>query len=226
MVKAGAGGVVVLVHREIAPIIAALMNETIAGGYWLNSGECWGYANRAITGTNTPSNHSWGLAVDLNAPHNPQSYQLVTDMPGWMVDLWRRRGFRWGGDYAGRKDPMHFEFLGTPADARRMVAELTQPPIPEPIPPPRVTDFPAGEDHLLRYDLQITLDDKGNGWTRVDVAAGDVVSLIGHGPYPPTDQYWNLPVLGRQDRDGQTVVTATEGPAGATVNVTMWAIDS
>jgi hypothetical protein len=95
-----------------------------------------------------------------------------------------------------------------------------------PIPPPRVTDFPAGEDHMMRYDLQISLDERGNGWTRVDVAAGDVVSLVGHGPFPPSDNYWNLPVLGRQERDGQTVVTATEGPPSGMVNVTMWALDS
>jgi hypothetical protein len=108
-------------------------------------------------------------------------------------------------------------------EMRRPWAVIT-PPQPQ-TPPPMVTDFPAGEDHMLRYDLQIALDDKGNGWTRVDVAAGDVVSLIGHGPYPPADAYWNLPVLGRQERDGQTVVTATEGPPGGTVNVTMWALD-
>jgi peptidoglycan hydrolase-like protein with peptidoglycan-binding domain len=28
-----------------------------------------------------------------------------------------RYGFRWGGDYTGRKDYMHFEFMGTPASA-------------------------------------------------------------------------------------------------------------
>jgi D-alanyl-D-alanine carboxypeptidase-like protein len=226
MAKVEAGGISVLVHREIAPIVAALMAETIAGGYRLNPGECWGYANRAIAGTSTPSNHSWGLAVDLNAPSNPMADRLITDMPVWMVELWRRRGFRWGGDYTGRKDPMHFEYLGTLADAHQIVAALKAPAIPAPPPTPRFVDYPE-EPSMRRYDIAIALDSQGNGYTEpsLDVPYDRVVSLLAHGPYPKVDGYWNLPVLGRQDRDGKTVVTATEGPPNTTVSVTLWALD-
>lgn len=119
-----AGGVALSVRSELAPVIEWLVNQTTAQGYALRHGECWGFANRAIRGTNRPSNHSWGLAVDLNAPANPMSAQLITDMPSSMVALWKSKQFRWGGEYSGRKDAMHYEFMGTPDDARRMAAEL------------------------------------------------------------------------------------------------------
>ena len=96
---------------------------------------------------------------------------------------------------------------------------------PSPAPrPPVVTDYPDEEDDMRRYDLEIALDGGGNGWGMVDVAFERVVSLIAHGPYPPADGYWYVPVLGRQDRDGKTVVTATEGPAGGKVLVSVWTL--
>lgn len=116
---ARADGVRLPVHREIKVLVALLCDETERRGYNLVPGWCWGYACRSIRGSSSPSNHSWGLAVDLNAPKNPMSSRLITDMPGWMPNLWNRFGFRWGGDYSGRKDAMHYEFVGTPSDARK-----------------------------------------------------------------------------------------------------------
>lgn len=86
----------------------------------LHPGWCWGYGCRPITGTTTvPSNHSWGLAIDINAPVNGYgSASHTIQQP--MATLWNRYGFRWGGNYSGTKDFMHFEFMGTPADAREM----------------------------------------------------------------------------------------------------------
>ena len=124
MTTVRAAGIALSVRAELAPLIEWLLNQTAGHGYGLRHGECWGFANRAIRGTNRPSNHSWGLAVDLNAPANPMSAQLITDMPPSMVELWRSKQFRWGGDYRGRKDAMHYEFMGTPDDARRLAAEV------------------------------------------------------------------------------------------------------
>lgn len=124
MTTVRAGGVALSVRNELAPLIEWLVNQTVAQGYGLRQGQCWGFANRPIRGTNRPSNHSWGLAVDLNAPANPMGAKLVTDMPGWMVELWKSKMFRWGGDYRGRKDAMHYEFQGTPGDAGRLIAEV------------------------------------------------------------------------------------------------------
>jgi hypothetical protein len=126
MVRVTAGDVTVIVHKVIAPVIGHLLDKTLEGGYQLKAGECWGYANREIRNSSPkrPSNHSWGLAVDLNSLTNPMQSPLRTDMPSWMTNLWKSFGFRWGGDYQGRKDAMHFEFMGTPADAARLAAQL------------------------------------------------------------------------------------------------------
>lgn len=86
----------------------------------LHAGWCWGYGCRPITGTtNVPSNHSWGLAIDINAPVNGYGSSSHT-IPAAMGKLWNGYGFRWGGDYSGNKDWMHFEFMGTPGDAHDM----------------------------------------------------------------------------------------------------------
>ena len=117
----------VSVHTRIARLAQLLVDATEARGYMLRPGECWGFACRPIAGTRVPSNHSWGLAVDINSPANPYTHPRVTDMPPWMPLLWNRYGFAWGGNYdndgrTGKADSMHYEFMGTPADADAMTA--------------------------------------------------------------------------------------------------------
>lgn len=121
-----ASGLRIPVRREIATLTSWLINETERRGYHCHPGWCWGYACRAIRGyPGVPSNHSWGLAVDINAPTNPMKQRpIVTDMPAWMPELWKSHGFAWGGDYASRVDAMHYEVLVTPADVARITAGL------------------------------------------------------------------------------------------------------
>jgi hypothetical protein len=85
------GGVRLLVRAEIVELVSILLEQTVRGGYQLDAvADDWGYASRPIRGTSTPSNHSWGLAIDLNATSNPMGSTLVTDMPAWMVGMWTR----------------------------------------------------------------------------------------------------------------------------------------
>jgi hypothetical protein len=113
------------VREEIRELVSLLLQVSERRGHLnLQPGWCWGAACRPIkrsdgTLTTTPSNHSWGLALDINAPENPFGGTSHTiDRP--MADLWNEFGFRWGGDYSTTKDWMHFEFMGTPADAEAM----------------------------------------------------------------------------------------------------------
>ncbi len=142
-VKAARSGAKFTVHKQIAPIIKWLIDETERRGYLIDHGpgdvdDDWSYANRPIRGSTRPSNHSWGLAVDLDA----QSFPLGSSkrLPQWLVDLWKSKGFDYGGDWKGRKDPMHFEFNGWPSDARRIIATLSNQPAPQskPTPPPYI----------------------------------------------------------------------------------------
>ena len=112
-------GLRIPVHEAISQLVAILIDETERRGYDVRAGQSWGFACRPIRGTSsTPSNHSWGLAVDINAPSNPMRADFVCDQPTWMPSLWWGYGLFWGGWYRSIKDPMHYEFLGTPRDLR------------------------------------------------------------------------------------------------------------
>jgi len=113
------------VRDEIHELVSLLLQVSERRAYInLQPGWCWGGGCRAIkrpdgTFTDTPSNHSWGLALDINAPENVFGGATHT-IPEAMGKLWNTYGFRWGGDYPDSKDWMHFEFMGRPEDARAM----------------------------------------------------------------------------------------------------------
>jgi hypothetical protein len=65
---------------------------------------------RLVRGGKTLSNHSFAGAIDFNPGQNPMGYKLKTDMPKYFINAWKSEGARWGGNYRGRKDAMHFEF--------------------------------------------------------------------------------------------------------------------
>lgn len=115
------------VRYELVDLCTRLVRETKSRGYLFGTDDdpsygCWGYSCRCISGSSSPSNHSWGLALDINAPSNPYTSPLVTDMPDWMPELWNEYGFRWGGDYSGSQDAMHYEFMGSVSDAANETA--------------------------------------------------------------------------------------------------------
>lgn len=68
------------------------------------------YNHRRIRGRNAWSNHAYGIAIDLNADENPLGGGKG-NMPQPVIDAFYRQGFKWGGDYRGRTDPMHFELV-------------------------------------------------------------------------------------------------------------------
>ena len=64
------------------------------------------YYPRFIAGSTKLSNHSFGLALDLNVPGNQRG--TVGEMDRGVVSIFKKWGFGWGGDW-GYTDPMHFE---------------------------------------------------------------------------------------------------------------------
>lgn len=98
------------------------LNE--AGSVW----DEWAYAYRPVRGSvSNLSNHSSGTAVDLNATKYPLGTML---MAAWRkVKIRARLKFyagtiRWGGDYSGRKDEMHFEINKPMARCERRARRL------------------------------------------------------------------------------------------------------
>lgn len=67
------------------------------------------YARRSIRGyASHPSTHSWGIAIDMCASQYPLG--SAKRMPQAIVDIWRRAGFYYGGDFTHRPDGMHLQF--------------------------------------------------------------------------------------------------------------------
>jgi hypothetical protein len=68
----------------------------------------WGYADRPKRGSSGWSFHAFGLAVDVNAPWNPQSWQTPRASPYRLpvntAELVRPLGLLWGGGAGGFGD--------------------------------------------------------------------------------------------------------------------------
>jgi hypothetical protein len=65
---------------------------------------------RKIAGSaNSWSNHSWACAIDLS-PATNGFYQKGT-IGETVVRAFKNTGAFWGGDYKGRRDDMHFEYV-------------------------------------------------------------------------------------------------------------------
>lgn len=98
----------------------------------LNQGQWdeWGWAYRDIRGATSLSNHASGTAIDLNAVKHPLGAQW-TFKGAWRYAKIRaklrttyRGCIRWGGDYSGRVDEMHFEINKPRAKVEKVAARL------------------------------------------------------------------------------------------------------
>lgn len=83
------------------------------------------YCFRYIAGTKRFSNHAYGLAIDINPYYNPAVYsngrispkgaKYDKSQPGTLyaghplVKEFKKRGWRWGGEFNSLKDYQHFD---------------------------------------------------------------------------------------------------------------------
>jgi D-alanyl-D-alanine carboxypeptidase-like protein len=106
------------VRKELLPLIQVLFVVSEQRGYQIKPGQTWSFNCRPIAGTRTPSEHSRGTAIDINAPSNPHSSSFVCDMPTWLPTMFWECGFYWGGWYA-KPDTMHYEYFYRISDVGR-----------------------------------------------------------------------------------------------------------
>jgi len=106
----------VSINQRITPYLDDLQKDisNLKTGYSFDEVQTYNY--RAKTGGGGLSLHSYGIAIDINPGRNP--YQLgnygqpQSDIPQSIIDSFKKHGFQWGGDWAGQRDPMHFEWYG------------------------------------------------------------------------------------------------------------------
>lgn len=93
----------------------------------------WGYASRPIRGGTETSNHASATAVDINATRHPLgvhgtfSTAQVAEIHEILTEV--RNVVRWGGDYLGRVDEMHFEINASSAAVAAVAAALQEVPM-------------------------------------------------------------------------------------------------
>lgn len=103
------------VAPEYAPQFQGFLKDLEAAGYKIGPGS-GGYNPRMIAGTNMPSAHAYGAAIDINPAANRQG-GTQQDMPANVADIAEKYGLYWGGLWSGKsRDPMHFE-IAAPAAA-------------------------------------------------------------------------------------------------------------
>ena len=136
-----------IVHERIAPSVLEIFYQLYLAGYpiekirliddynandeaSMTDNNTSAFCYRTITGTDTLSLHSYGLAVDINPLYNPyvngdriapasSAYDRETGIvssPHFMTEgdycvrLFQMYGFTWGGEWNGVKDYQHFEY--------------------------------------------------------------------------------------------------------------------
>lgn len=104
------GGQKWTVAKGAAPHFQGFLQALAKEGYRLQSGG--GYANRDIRGRpGVKSQHAYGRAIDINPSQNPLG-STHNNLPANVSQLAAQYGLFWGGNFNGRKDPMHFEYNG------------------------------------------------------------------------------------------------------------------
>lgn len=118
-------------HRRVEPLVA---------------GWCWGYSYRQNRNAANLSCHSSATAIDLNAPRHPNGKRgtftaaQVAEIKAILLEV--GRVVRWGGEFTGTPDEMHFEIVASPATVAMIAGRLNPkgpagsptPPIPTPVP--------------------------------------------------------------------------------------------
>ncbi len=123
----------VKVHRLVAACLDAVERERVALGisYPIDTadqlGGIGGY--RASDGQlGAASYHVYGAAIDINPSQNPYcrgsrsvdprgrcALDNPSTIPPALIEVFKRHGFTWGGDWRRQPDYMHFEWHGVPS---------------------------------------------------------------------------------------------------------------
>jgi hypothetical protein len=84
------------VARAGADAFSGFLQDLEASGYKVDPSESGGYNPRNIAGTNTPSMHAYGLAIDVNWQQNQRGASTSSDLPSSVAGLAAKWGLTTG----------------------------------------------------------------------------------------------------------------------------------
>ena len=114
------------VHRAVVKEVEDIFNEIFSSGFCAYEVGC--FRSWEPLGGGSISQHSYGLAIDINPTENymirssgvvvagsfykPGSNKYSMPADGPCVQAFKKRGWDWGGNWKSSKDYMHFSFCG------------------------------------------------------------------------------------------------------------------
>lgn len=160
----------------------------------------WAWAPiRDVRGGDDLSNHCSGTAADVDATFWPLGADVLDHLSPALVERVRKQlvdvyegAIRWGADYTGRTDPMHFEVVEDEATCARIQTKLTAPAVvedeedEEPMPliirnastsARHLLFLGSGTTVALRTEADVKLW-RGRGVDQVDVPAAHFAELV------------------------------------------------
>lgn len=167
-------------HREIEPLDMPVKEVP---GY-----DDWGWAYRPVRGQQDGfSNHASGTAVDLNATQHPRGVKgtfTPEEKARVRAHLRAYDGvIRWGEDYSGTVDGMHFEINAGPGEVAEVANKL------------RALDARAQEDDMALSDADLAK-------VREQARLGTIAALETKRPvFDYLDGLYNLPDNQMSTRD-------------------------
>lgn len=115
----------VTVHKAIANDLKNVLQKAQDAGFRVY--EVQGFSWRNVSGSGTKSQHSYGLAIDINVKENcqikngkitagsfwkPEENEYSIPKDGVLVKAFKAIGWGWGGTWKSSKDYMHFSYTG------------------------------------------------------------------------------------------------------------------
>lgn len=114
------------IHKDVANEVKSVLQKAQDAGFKVY--EVQGFSWRNISGSSKMSQHSLGLAVDINVNENycvypdgkidagkfwdPSKSEYSIPSNGVLVNSFKGIGWGWGGEWSSKKDYMHFSYTG------------------------------------------------------------------------------------------------------------------
>lgn len=114
------------IHKDVAQDVKNVLQKAQDAGFKVY--EVGGFSWRNISGTSKMSQHSLGLAVEINVEENycvfadgtidagsfwdPNKSEYSIPRNGVLYNAFKGIGWGWGGDWSSKKDYMHFSYTG------------------------------------------------------------------------------------------------------------------